>query len=397
MDVGNITIGAQIRHIRLRRGKTQQLIADMAGMSQSHLQRIETGESPIDRISHVLALAEALQVAPSDLMRLPMPPPANGHTDSTIEAIRRAIDSVEAGHPSGIILPYETLKQQIVALNLQIRSGQTKTAAAVLPDLIRNTHTSINAGHDVRSLIESAVYLHTHGTSRWLILALASTDLIHRVSALALRLAHDHSDSAVVAAAQYRLADAVLFGGALDLGTLMLNSIDLPGPTADTAGVSVATRISQAASALFAGKLDLIQPAMDEASSIARRYPGQTPDMLGYALTDLDVQVCRMWQHIELGDPETAVTIGQGLRPNEQRQVVSQMYYWIAYGRALAQLRGRAADAVIALRQAEALYPLKVLRDPIVHGVLADLVARAKRDAIGRELRAMAYRAGITI
>jgi hypothetical protein len=34
-----------------------------------------------------VALANALQVAPRELTRLPVPTPANGHTDSTVEAV----------------------------------------------------------------------------------------------------------------------------------------------------------------------------------------------------------------------------------------------------------------------------------------------------------------------
>jgi transcriptional regulator with XRE-family HTH domain len=63
---------------------------ERAGMSKSHLDRIERTEVALDRISEIVALADALQIAPSELIRLPIPAPADGDTDSAIEAVRSA-------------------------------------------------------------------------------------------------------------------------------------------------------------------------------------------------------------------------------------------------------------------------------------------------------------------
>jgi hypothetical protein len=52
---------------------------------------------------------------------------------------------------------------------------------------------------------------------------------------------------------------------------------------------------------------------------------------------------------------------------------------------------------VLALRRAEKLSPLHVARNPFVRDVLGELLTRANRDAIGRELRGLAYRAGLPV
>jgi hypothetical protein len=41
-----------------------------------------------------VALANTLQIAPSDLMRLPVPALANGHTDSATEEVRLTLMAV---------------------------------------------------------------------------------------------------------------------------------------------------------------------------------------------------------------------------------------------------------------------------------------------------------------
>jgi hypothetical protein len=66
-------------------------------------------------------------------------------------------------------------------------------------------------------------------------------------------------------------------------------------------------------------------------------------------------------------------------------------------GRALARVRARHDDAVLAFRRAESISPHHVHRSPLAREVLAELLTRARRDAVGRELRGMAYRAGLSV
>lgn len=56
-------------------------------------------------------------------------------------------------------------------------------------------------------------------------------------------------------------------------------------------------------------------------------------------------------------------------------------------------MRRRQDDAVRALRRAELILPHRVQRDPFARELLAELLTRAKRDAIGRELRVPAQTA----
>ncbi|MDQ4092312.1 MAG: hypothetical protein M3143_02515 [Actinomycetota bacterium] len=60
-------------------------------------------------------------------------------------------------------------------------------------------------------------------------------------------------------------------------------------------------------------------------------------------------------------------------------------------------MRGRQSDAVMALRRAELISPHRIQRGLVVREVLAELLTRSRRDATGRELRRMAYRAGLPV
>jgi transcriptional regulator with XRE-family HTH domain len=102
------TIGRRVKRIRYARRKSL-VVAGLAGMSKSKLDRIERGESALDKLSDIVALADALAVAPGDLVRLPVP--ANGHIDSTTEAVGHALDAIEDEDPEGLVLPVAMLRE----------------------------------------------------------------------------------------------------------------------------------------------------------------------------------------------------------------------------------------------------------------------------------------------
>lgn len=102
---------------------------------------------------------------------------------------------------------------------------------------------------------------------------------------------------------------------------------------------------------------------------------------------------------VTVGDHERAVKVAEGLNPEAPTNQSQRAAYWGDYGRALARVRGRRDDAVVALRRAELISPHRVLRDPITREIIGELLARSRRrdDALGRELRGMAYRAGLSV
>lgn len=68
-------IGWRIRRIRNARDKSLRVIAGLAGMSTSTLHRIEHGQRELT-LSEIVALAGALEIAPSKLVSLPILAPA---------------------------------------------------------------------------------------------------------------------------------------------------------------------------------------------------------------------------------------------------------------------------------------------------------------------------------
>ena len=71
--------------------------------------------------------------------------------------------------------------------------------------------------------------------------------------------------------------------------------------------------------------------------------------------------------------------------------------YHVNRARALSQIVSRRHDAVLSLRAAEKISPDSVRRAPATRRLLGELVTRTRDEALGRELRGMAYRAGLTV
>jgi transcriptional regulator with XRE-family HTH domain len=391
------TIGWRLRRIRDARDKSLRVIAGLAGMSSSTLHRIEHGLRAIT-LSEIVALANALEIAPSELTKLPIPAPANGHTDSTTEAVRLALDAIDADYPDGLVLPPAALRDQVAQIYAHHRACQFADMATELPGLIRNLHTTLATGTDHDELLDLAVYLHMHVTRMWLAYAEAPTDLKRRTAFLARRLALERNDVTTLAIAEFAVANNLLAGGALELGRAKLNSITLPPATATTAGlVGFVTACHATAAALERRYGDMTAP-MNAAADVAEQF-GATHevDSLGFSFGPANVGLARMWQALEAHEPDQAARIAQRVNLRAITLPVNQSVYWMHSGRALAQLRGRHDDAVRALRTAESIFPTMVLRDSRVRDAIATLLPGARSDAIGMELRGMAHRAGLPI
>ncbi|MGH3717638.1 MAG: helix-turn-helix domain-containing protein [Pseudonocardiaceae bacterium] len=391
------TIGRRLRQIRKSRDKSLVVIAGLAGISKSQLDRIERGEVALDKLSEIVALADALQVAPSDLMRLPVPAPINGHTDSTIEAIRRALEAADQDLPEGLVLPIDVLADRVEQLYEMRRQCRLRQAGAGLPGLIRDLHTSIAAGRDLTRLLPLTAMAHVRLTHMWLRDAGAPADLRRQAVALARDAAREHGEVTTLAVAAYGTVEALIGSGMLDLARAKLDSVTLPAITRDTAGLVGELMMVHSLVAAFDRRPGDVAAPMETAAELAGRFgeAESTHDAFGFAFGPTDVGLYRMDLALEANEPGRALSIAKDVHPEEHPWATRQAAYWVHCGRALTQVRGRRDEAVMAFHRAETISPHHVHRNPLVRDVIATLLLSTRRDAIGKELRGMAHRAGL--
>lgn len=159
-----ITIGARLRTLRRWRGKTQVELAGLAGLSPSFLSMVESGQRPLDRRSHIAALASALRVSETDLVGGPhlTPDPMQSDPHTGIPALRVALQTntlttpaVDRARP----LPDLTESVTVKAESLR-RSCDYVTLGGLLPGLLDELHYYVAEPADVgahRQALEALV------------------------------------------------------------------------------------------------------------------------------------------------------------------------------------------------------------------------------------------------
>jgi transcriptional regulator with XRE-family HTH domain len=390
------TIGRRLRQIRNSREKSLRVVAGLAGISKSHLQRIERGERALDSLTEILALADVLQVAPFELVRLPVPAPGNGGTDAATNGVRLALLAVSRDWPGGQVQPVEALRARVAStVGAYCRCDRNGLVGTALPALIRDLHTSIAAGRDVAELLDLTVLLHSHATVGWLRYVGASLDLRSQAAELARRAAQERETPEALGLAVWGGMYVLALSGAVDLALVELNSVSVPTRTPESTQVAGMLELCRSFLAVADSRPGDAGAPLEMAAELAERTGEVNAYGLGFG--PQEVGQWRARTALEAQDHEQAARTAEGLRPETHPLRLRQADYWVTYGRALARLRGRHDDAVRALRRAELILPHSVQRDPITRDVIAELLARSRRDASGRELRGMAYRAGLPV
>jgi transcriptional regulator with XRE-family HTH domain len=386
-------IGRRLRQIRHARGKSLAVVAGLAGISESYLSRLEHGQRALDRRSLIVALANALEISPSELTKLPVPAPGNGGMDTAVDAVRRALLAVSYDIPGGQVQPVEALRARVTAMVATLcRAEDDREVGAALPGLIRDLHTSITVGRDVAQLLELGSWLHTQGTVSWLGLAGASLDLRSQAITLAQRAARERDAPVPLGLAAVAGAGVALAADAFDLARAALGAVSVPTSSPEMTQLAGHLTLRGSVVAAADGRNNDVASALDAATELAARTGEGNAYGLGFG--PINVDLFRMRSLLEAGDYEQAASVAERIHP-EGHDRVRQAYYWADYGRALARMRGRRADAVRALRRAETISPRLIQRGPVIRDVLAELLARSQRDAMGLELRGMAHRAGL--
>lgn len=395
------TIGLRLRRVRNHRGMSLQAVADLAGTSDSTLSRIETGQTALDSHKLLFALADTLRIAPSDLLALPIPAPGNGNTDASIQAVRHALMAVTADHLGGEVQTVEQLHsryQNILDKNRQ-EHGDFKECGTLIPSLITDLHTALAQRRELGELLPLASLFHSGPVGNFLANAGASIDLRWQNVMFARTLTENLEDPILLDYVSANQATKVMVdSGAFDLASDELDSTSVSTATDEGRQVNGVIALHRSLVAAAEGRPAESAAALDHAAELAATmeapFTGRLGQDLGFCL--FSVGLWRMFTVLESDDADEAIRVAEGLNPEEHPFAVFRASYWTIYGRALTRVRRR-DDAARALLSAEKLHPVRVLRNPFARETLVELLAHAKDDALGREVRGMAYRARLPL
>ncbi|MGH3830281.1 MAG: helix-turn-helix domain-containing protein [Pseudonocardiaceae bacterium] len=408
------SIGGRIREVRLWRDMTLQATAELAGITEGYLSRIERNQRPVNSRSLLERIAAALRVAPSELAGQAFPPPTAdpvaSETQAAVVDLEAALSDYRLGEPTGeMARPWPAVAADLDRLNSVLRPAADYAAlGALLPGLLTELHTLYVTDPQHRVDVCTAL-MGCYHTAGILLKSLGIRGLPSLAAFRAQQVAEELDDPAWLGLATWLRASTL--GGMsrprmLAISLRGANELErhLDDPRAAQMYGALHLNAAWASAAMRRG--GDAADHLDEATAIAERVGGEagagsatgTRGFGGLCFGPDNVGIWRVSVAVELGEGGRAREIAGLVNPSRVRSALRQSAFWADLGRGMAQERSTRHEAVGALLRAEKIAPQYVRTNPFVRETIADLMRRAQRDASeGRDLRGMAYRMGICI
>jgi transcriptional regulator with XRE-family HTH domain len=398
-------IARRLRELRAWRRKTLKVIAELAGITEGHLSRLEHGKRRLDKRSTIAALAAALEVSPSELIGQPVrwEDPAMAEAQATIPALRLALVGTELGQSgTGSARPVGDVVAEVDRCVALRTACDFAAMGAMLPNLLADLYTTVAIVRDEERTVTLRQLIRALNSAMTLAHAFGYADLAYLVTERSAQAADALHDPAWSAIAAFSRVHALLPMGAH-------NQVYILASRATDAARSVTGEVSgnpalasygalcmvSALVAAVTGRTDESDTRLAEAASIAQRTGETGPDLAYFGPTN--VAMYRMTSALERGDSDLAVELAGSVQPAHIASPERRAKHWLDTGRALAALRGREYDAVAAFQRSETLAALRLRSNIYAREAVTGLLPRVRRDtAAGRELRGMAYRMGLT-
>jgi transcriptional regulator with XRE-family HTH domain len=400
-----VTIGARLRTLRRWRGMTQVEVAGLAGLSPSFVSMVENGQRPLDRRSHISALASALGVSETDLVGGP-------HLSSD----RLQSDPHMAIPPLRVALQTNSLTRPVVDQARSLAELQSAVFGTIEP--MRRACDYVGVGRLLPDCIDE-LYRHVADPADEAAHRLALETLVEAcVIASSVARGLNYLDLAFLAAQRAQEASVVLDDpvqkgkaafmwlhalprtGSWDRNLIAAEraASDLEPHATDQLGLAVLGMLTLTASLSAAAiqQGDTASDWLDQATEIATRVPDEAvTNWQSFSATN--VGIWRVSVGVERGQSGGAMLeLAERVQPNRLTTTPSRKADFMAdVGRGLAREPKTRAEAVRWLRRAETVAPQRVRNSAPVREAVAYLLNRAIAASGGRELRGMAARMGL--
>jgi transcriptional regulator with XRE-family HTH domain len=398
------TIGARLRIVRRRRGMTQVELAGLAGLSPSFVSMVETGQRPLDRRSHIAAVAKALDVSETDLVGGPHLSADRMQSDphTAIPALREALQTNKLTSPAvDHARPLAELAQEVTDRIVPVHANADYVGAGpLLPGVLDELHWhTAQAGDEPSRRLALETLIEACVTAGQVARNLGYVDLAH-VAVLRAEEAAALLDDPVQRGKveclriwafprerswERRLAAAESAADALEpharspLGLQVLGILTLHAAL----GAAVVQRPH------------VIDHWLNEASELADRVPDDMKGNWQY-FSQTNVRIWDVAIGVERGESGgTVLDMAGNVDQSKITYRDRRACFMADVGRGLAREPRMRADAVRWLRRAEDAGPQLIRNHPPTREAVGYLLTRARAEAGGRELRGMAARMGV--
>lgn len=372
-------IGVRIRRWRVRRGLTQDALAGMADIKQPYLSRIENGLVQVDKRSTLTALARGLSVSVGDLVGQPGDPtnPAKSRAAAVVPAIRSTLvyRRAQGARQDPAAVDHGGVADALEA----IQRSDYAALAPMLPFLLATA-----SGADLVKTCYAAMY-HLR--------RVGYEDLARDVATLGLDEAQRDGAPTWIGLANYVYA-----------ASLPAETADVALLTAARAAEDIQHALADTLTRQAYGMLHLtaaLRAASDHRSATARSHLDEAHKQAASLGEPLDHGLCGLtfgpinvllWKIAilqELGEPDQAIAVADGLDPRRIGQKQRRAAYWRDLGHSLTTT-GADDRAIVAFHNAEQLAPQPFRLMPEVRDSIEVLGRRARRRATGKPLARLA-------
>lgn len=390
-------VGERIRTWRRYRGMPLKTLAGLAGISVGLLSEVENGKRILDRRSQLTAVAAALQVSTADLTDQPGEPlfPEHAAALATVPAVRSALVLLTLSDEHATGRDLGALREATEALQPLRAAARYDRLGPLLPDLLRDLGALARTGdadtrREALRLLVRATYCTTY-TLKYL----GHRDLAMTAAEACGRAAAELDEPAYLGLADFTRLHSLPPETKALTGRLAGEAADRLQPhlaDPDTAQVYGMLHLSAAFAAAVAVRADDTHAHLAEADAVADRT-GEG-GFAGLCFGPTNIGFWRVAIAVELGEGGRVDEIARTVTPEVVDSASRRAAFFSDLGRGYAQVR-RDDRAVRAFCVAERLAPQRIRTSTVVRETVGDILRRARREAGGQQLRALARRVGV--
>lgn len=404
MDVEDAHIGRRVREIRTWRGISLTAAAGLAGISVPYLSLIERGHRPVTKRAVLEALAQALKVSPVELTGKPYAPSdaASAEAHAAVVGVEEALVAIDLGANSDAQpRAWPELAISVARLeNELVPAADFAGQGELIPGLLVELHVLRDRDTDNRREIQVALLRVCHRAAVLLkTLGVRGFPLI--AASHAQRVAEELGEPAWLGYAAWSRGSAAASAGRVGRRqqySLSVAAADDLMPHLDDADAAQAYGMLHLNAALACAAQQQNDEAMShlhESAAIAGRLDDEVGTFGGLCFGRTNVGVSRVSLAAELGDGAQVMEAAREVRVEAIPSTGRQGAYLADVGRTLAAERRTREQGIRNLLKAESLAPQLVRNNVFVRETVSDLLASARRDAGGRDLRGLAWRLGV--
>jgi transcriptional regulator with XRE-family HTH domain len=405
--VQDMPIGERIKLYRRRRGLSQPRLAQLVGRSESWLSQVERGVRSVDRLSTIIELARVLHVQVIDLTGRPLSLAPNGgsHLDA-VDGLRQALMSFSA-IPAALGQPEEgrrgpdlaRLRRTVVMANELYQAGRYSGAGELLPGAIADAQAATRELHGDERQAAFAGLAETYHITSKVLTKVSETELAWVAAERALAAAERAEAPLLVGASAYHLGHAFIKAGRInEATTLTMDAAAALAPTRRAGPDRLSLWGGLHLTALFGAARHNDRRAADQLLNEAEHTAGQLGEERNdfwFAFGPTNVRIHAVALAVELGDPDSAIRLGEGLDtsrlPDGVRGRRSALLVDLARSYTMRRMD---AAAVNTLLDAERIAPETVRFNVVVYELLREMLKREHR-ASTPQLRPLAERVGV--